>query len=95
MRIRTTLLGLGLALAAGSAFALPPLPPLPPPPPSPSEVAHRIQSDVNHVVGHDDARMDRDDYHHRGHHYARGHRHHHHRHCMRHGHPGHCRRWSR
>jgi hypothetical protein len=91
MTIRSTLFGLGLLVAAGSAFAFPPLPP---PPPSPSAVAHRIQSDVDHVIGRDDGRSDRDGDHDRGHHYARGHRRHH-RSCVRHGRHGACTRWSR
>jgi hypothetical protein len=95
MTMRSTLIGLGLALTAGSAFALPPLPPPPPLPPSPSAVAHRVQSDVDHLVDRVDGRDDRVAHHDRGHHYARGHRHHHHRTCLRHDRHGACRRWSR
>lgn len=94
MTIRTKLLGIGLALTAGSAFALPPLPPPPPLPPSPGAVAHRVQSDVDRAIDRVDGRSDRDTHHDRGHHYARGHRHHHRR-CVRHNHRGICKRWSR
>ncbi|HZV22338.1 MAG TPA: hypothetical protein VFF93_01060 [Luteimonas sp.] len=94
MTIRTKLLGIGLALTAGSAFALPPLPPPPPLPPSPGAVAHRVQSDVDRAVDRVDGRSDRDAHHDRGHHYARGHRHHH-RKCVRRNHHGTCKRWSR
>ena len=98
--VRRTLLALGLALVAGSAFAFPPLPP---PPPSPSVVAHRIQSDVDHVIHpgdarrdreerHEDRREEREERHDRGHHY--GWARHHHRVCMHMRH-GECRRWSR
>ena len=94
MTIRTKLLGIGLALTAGSAFALPPLPPPPPLPPGPGAVAHRVQSDVDRAIDRVDGRSDRDGRHDRGHHYARGHRQHHRR-CVRHGHRGVCKRWSR
>ena len=80
MTLRTTMLGLGLALVAGSAFALPPpppLPPLPPPPPSPAEVIRDIRGDT-HAMSH-----------------HRHYRHHHHRDCYRRNHGGHCVRWTR
>ena len=82
MKIRATLLGLGFALVAGSAFALPPPPPpppLPPPPPSPSVVAHRIGADLHHATHPREWR-------HRGHL---------HRYCYRRNHAGRCVRWMR
>lgn len=72
MKIRTTLLGLGFALVAGSALALPPpppLPPLPPLPPSPAQVVRNIRAESHERADHRHYRHHRACYrrNHRGH----------------------------